>query len=159
MKNIPHITLFIVMISCLFGSLTVQAGAEGGTHTHTHEEKKAGPNGGRLITSVDPHAEFFVTSDRFAQITFVDSEGVAIAPDGQAVSLIGGDRSNPTKLSFVPVGGVLRSAEPLPDVPNLPIILSIKPASDAQTTRDKFYLNQSVCGGCSLEEYACTCGH
>ena len=30
---------------------------------HDHEKKIAGPNGGRIITSVEPHVEFLVTKD------------------------------------------------------------------------------------------------
>jgi hypothetical protein len=41
---------------------------------HDHDKKEAGPNGGRLLTALDPHAEFFVTADRKVQITFLDEE-------------------------------------------------------------------------------------
>jgi hypothetical protein len=122
-------------------------------------EKKAGPNGGRILQQVTPQAEFFVTSDRHAQITFIDAEGKPIAPAAQNVSLMGGDRSSPIRISFAPIDGVLRSTAPLPEQSNMPIILSIKPSPEAKTIREKFYLNQSICGGCKHEEYACICDH
>ena len=31
---------------------------------HDHDTVEAGPNGGRILTSVEPHAEFLVTEDR-----------------------------------------------------------------------------------------------
>jgi len=133
----------------------------GGDHGHSHavEKAKAGPNGGRLIQAVSPNAEFFVMEDRTAQITFVDAAGKVVAPEGQVVSLIGGERSAPITVAFEAVDGVLRSTQALPQQHNMPIILSIKPTAEASTHRERFYLNQSVCSGCDLEEYACTCGH
>ncbi|MGZ0657404.1 hypothetical protein ACWPKO_02835 [Coraliomargarita sp. W4R53] len=124
-----------------------------------HAAEAAGPNGGRVIEKIQPSAEFFLTPDRYAQITFLDAEGVAIAPEQQTVTLIGGDRSAPVTHTFERVGDVLRSVEPLADQPKMPIILSIKSSPDAKTVRERFYLNQHVCGGCQLEEYACICGH
>lgn len=37
---------------------------EGDDHDHDHIAKKAGPNGGRLLTNVEPYAEFFAKPDR-----------------------------------------------------------------------------------------------
>ena len=42
---------------------------------HAHEKKIAGPNGGRVLTKVEPHLEFFVTKDHKIQITAVDDKG------------------------------------------------------------------------------------
>jgi len=161
MKINQHLAVLTLGLSFLCGALTTPAQAdEGHDHTqHEQSEKKAGPNGGRLITVVEPRAEFFLTADRFAQISFVDDHGEVVAPQGQVVSLIGGDRSDPVRLSFTLVDGVLRSTSPLPDKPNMPIVLSIKPTEDAKAVREKFYLNESECGGCDYQEYACICGH
>jgi len=161
MKTNRSLTILAISLCSLCGALTAQAQAEAEQgHDHAeHSEKKAGPNGGRLISTVEPHAEFFLTADRFVQITFINEEGKAIAPEKQVVSLVGGDRSDPIKRSFAPVDGVLRSAEPLPEQANMPIVLSIKTAPDAKIVREKFYLNESECGGCDFQEYACICGH
>ncbi|MCB1085430.1 MAG: hypothetical protein KDM63_00170, partial [Verrucomicrobiae bacterium] len=35
------------------------------------EKKQAGPNGGRVVTVVEPAVEFFVTDDRKVRLTFV----------------------------------------------------------------------------------------
>lgn len=147
MKIKQYITALLVSLSLLSAASLAQAA------------ESAGPNGGRVIEQVEPHAEFFLTPERYAQITFLNAEGEAIAPEQQTVSLIGGDRSAPVKYSFERVGDVLRSVEPLADQPRMPIVLSIKPSPEAKTVREKFYLNQHVCGGCQLEEYACICGH
>ena len=46
---------------------------------HDHAKKEAGPNGGKVLTTIEPHAEFFVTTDRKVQITFLNKDGKAIA--------------------------------------------------------------------------------
>lgn len=129
-------------------------------HDHdAHAEKKAGPNGGRIITSVEPHFEFWVTPERTVQITFLDDHDKLIAPEGQAVSLMGGSRSNPTKLSFVQQNKVLLSNDKLPDGNNIPVILTIKTSPDAKTVRERLQVNMSECPTCDYREYACICDH
>ena len=158
-------TLFFVFFIALLGrSLATAAVAH--DHGHSHEghsldakELAAGPNGGRLITSVDPHLEFLVTPERFVQITFVDHDGEGVPVDGQTVSLIGGSRSSPTKLDFVEKDGLLVSTTALPEMPNMPVIVQIKTSAEATSVREKFKLNMSHCGSCSFFEYACICGH
>jgi len=126
---------------------------------HDHGEVKAGPNGGRIITSVEPHLEFFVTDTRLIQITFLDDDGKAVAPKDQALSLIGGDRQNPVRLRFTKKGSVLLSDKALPEGNNLPIVLSIKADAKSKTVREKFNLNLSDCPTCKYKEYACVCEH
>lgn len=126
---------------------------------HDHHEKEAGPNGGRVIASVEPHLEFFVTEEGFVQITFLGENNEALAPKEQTVSLVGGDRQNPIRLRFETKGKVLLSTEPLPEGNNLPMILSIKMDKTAKTVREKFNLNLSDCPTCDYKEYACTCAH
>ncbi|MGJ8640677.1 MAG: hypothetical protein ACSHYA_14905 [Opitutaceae bacterium] len=126
---------------------------------HDHTEAKAGPNGGRIITSVEPHLEFYLTEERRVQITFLNDDGAVIAPEEPVVSLIGGDRQNPTRLRFTPKGSVLISDKALPESNNLPIILSIKPDAKSKTVRERFNLNLSQCSSCSYKEYACICDH
>jgi len=126
---------------------------------HDHHEKQAGSNGGRLITSVEPHLEFFVTEEGFVQITFLGEDNEILAPKEQTVSLVGGDRQNPVRLGFATKGQVLVSTEPLPDGNNLPIILSIKPDKASKSVREKFNLNLSDCPTCDFKEYACICAH
>ena len=137
-------------------ALAVTAAASG---DHSHEKKTAGPNGGRVLTKIDPHAEFFVMADRKAQITFLDDAGKAIAPSGQSVTMVAGVRTAPTKFTFVRSGDVLVSDGPLPAGKNFPAVIQIKSAPDAKAVVEKFNVDLSVCSGCSLAEYACICGH
>ena len=55
---------------------------EDADHEHEHG-KESGPNGGRLITSVEPHAEFLVTKDRKVQITFVGHDDKVVPASAQ----------------------------------------------------------------------------
>lgn len=124
-----------------------------------HEKTAGGPNGGRLITDVVPHAEFLVTPERKVQITFLGEDGKPVAPAGQIVTVTAGNRSAPTTLTFVQTDGVLLSAGTLPAGNNFPTVLQIKPSADAKTTVARFNLNVSICGECDRPEYACICGH
>ena len=135
-------------------------GHDHGEHEgHDHHEKQAGPNGGRVITSVEPHLEFFAMKDGKIQISFLNDENNVIAPVSQEVSVIGGDRSSPTRLKFEKKGNVLISDKALPSENNLPIILQIKVTPELQTIREKFNLNLTDCPTCVYKEYACTCDH
>lgn len=129
------------------------------THEHQHEKKVAGPNGGRLITSVEPHAEFFVTKERKVQITFVDDAGKVVAPGAQVVTVTTGERAAPTKLTFAPSGNALLSTAALPAGDDFPTVVQIKATADAKTVNEKFTLDLSTCGECQAPEYACKCAH
>jgi len=120
---------------------------------------QAGPNGGRVIESIEPHAEFLVRDDRKIQITFLTEELKPTPLGEQVVTAITGDRSNPTRMKFGQEGDVLLSDVPLPEGNNLPIILQIKPTPDARSVTEKFNLNLSDCPTCDYKEYACICGH
>jgi len=126
---------------------------------HHHEKKVAGPNGGRVLTKIDPHAEFFVTPARKVQITFLGEDGKAIAPTGQTVTMIAGERTSPAKFTFAQEGNVLVSSAALPAGDGFPAILQFKTTPDAKPVTEKLVVDLSVCSGCSLAEYACICGH
>jgi hypothetical protein len=129
-------------------------------HKDGDETKKiAGPNGGRVLTSVEPHLEFFVTKDRKVKITAVDEAGKAIPLGEQSVTVTGGSRSNPTRMSFTKEGDSLISDKAFPEGNNLPVIVQIKAKPDAKTVIEKFTLNLSDCPSCAHAEYACTCAH
>lgn len=148
-------TLFIAATAFL----TIIGGAIAGAG-HDHGEKTvAGPNGGRLLTSVDPHAEFLVTSDRKVKITFVGEDGKVIPAADQIVSVTTGERSAPVKLTFAKEGDVLVSDVPIPEGNMLPTVIQIKATPDAKPEVVKFNLNMANCSGCQKAEYACTCSH
>jgi hypothetical protein len=143
-------------IALLITSVLAVTVAFAGTN---HEPGVAGPNGGRVITEVEPHAEFFVTPDRKVQITFLNDDGKAIAPASQVVSVTTGDRQAPTKLTFAAKDGVLLSEQELPAGNDLPTVVQIKSSPDAKAVVERFHLNLATCSGCKLAEYACTCAH
>ncbi len=124
-----------------------------------HGEKAPGPNGGRLLTVVTPHAEFFVTPDRHVQITFVDDALQPVPLTDQSVILTAGSRTAPTTLNFVRDGEVLRSDRPLPPGQNFPAVVQLKTAANAQTAVARFNVNFSTCPECDYPEYACICDH
>ncbi|MDF1859447.1 MAG: hypothetical protein P1U87_04495 [Verrucomicrobiales bacterium] len=132
-------------------------GEEG--HDHDHEGIEDGPNGGRLLTGVEPHLEFFVTEDRKVQISSV-TDDEKLQPIGeQVVKVIGGDRSNPTRMKFEKKGDVLISDIAFPEGNDFPIVVQIKNSPDSETVTDKFNLNLMQCPECPNREYACTCDH
>ena len=124
-----------------------------------HGKNEAGPNGGRLLTAVDPHVEFFVTKERKIQFTFLDAQDRPTAPAGQSVIVTTGSRAAPTVLTFTRQGDVLLSDAALPAGNNLPAVIQLKPAPDAPEVVVKFNINLATCGECSHAEYACICDH
>jgi len=146
------------ILTILTTSLLVLSAHAGPGHTHG-PKREAGPNGGRVILNVDPHAEFFVTADRKVQITFLDDANQPLAPGEQVVKVTTGERSAPTKLTFVKQGGALLSEQTLPEGTSWPAVVQIKATPDAKAVVDKFTLNLAVCSGCKLAEYACICDH
>lgn len=128
-------------------------------HDHKSEKKEAGPNGGRVIFSVEPHFEFFVTEDRKVKITFLGDDKKAVAPAGQTVSAVGGKRNKPTKFAFDKVDGSLVSDNALPEGNLIPIVLTVKASADAKAVTEKINIDLSDCPTCEHKEYACICDH
>ena len=126
---------------------------------YSSAKDKAGPTGGRLITEVQPHAEFLVNKDKKIEIRFVDDANKVIAPSGQVVTVTMGDRRSPTKLEFAREGDKLISDKAIPEGTNLPTIVQIRAKEGAKATNEKFNLNLSQCPSCDYKEYACICGH
>lgn len=124
-----------------------------------HAGKIAGPNGGRLITSVEPNFEFLIQEDRKVRLTFVDGNARPIDVASLSVSLLCGDRMSPTKLAFAQAGDVLLSDKPLPEGNMLPVVLTIQTTPNGDPVYEKFNADFSTCGGCRFVEYACVCGH
>jgi hypothetical protein len=124
---------------------------------HDHAKKVAGPNGGLVITVVEPHCELLVTPERKLRITFLGDDNKPAALKDQSVTATGGDRAKPTRFTFVKVDGSLVSEQVLPAGEAIPLILQIKTAPDAKPVTKRVALNLANCPGCKLAEYACTC--
>jgi hypothetical protein len=158
MKNIA-----LTLLTLLSLSAVALAGEKKHDHDHDHgkDEKKivAGPNKGRVLQSVEPHAEFLVTEDRKIKITFLDEELKPVPAADQKVTVTTGERSAPTKLTFKKEGDVLVSEGALPEGNNLPTVVQIIPTADVKAITEKFNLNLSQCPECKHGEYACICEH
>jgi|ETNmetMinimDraft_22_1059887.scaffolds.fasta_scaffold00004_86 hypothetical protein len=152
-----NIASLAALLACLAAPLNAVAAEK--EHHEEEGDRIEAPNGGRVVYSVEPHLEFYLQEDRTVKITFLDDDGNTVAPAKQSISLIGGDRANPTRLSFAQTGESLVSDKALPEGNLLPIILNIKENPGAKTIRERFNLNLSTCPECSLKEYACICGH
>lgn len=157
--NKKHL-LALVATALSFALAPMTLAHEGDDHSgHNHEKKVAGPNGGRVITTVTPHVEFFVTPERKVKLTFVGEDNKPVAAKDATASLVGGDRANPTKLAFTKDGDALVSDKPLPAGDNIPVILQIKITADAKNVTEKMNVNLADCPECKHKEYACTCAH
>ncbi len=153
-------TIFLSIVAALAFSLPAAAAEKKHDPSdHTHEKKTAGPNGGRIVTSIEPRAEFFVTADRKVQVTFLDAAGKAVAPADQVVTVTAGDRMSPTILTFAKSGNTLVSNVALPKGDVVPAVVQIKASSGGKTVTEKFNVDLAKCGDCKLAEYACICGH
>jgi hypothetical protein len=129
-------------------------------HDHAHDHvTKAGPTGGKLITGVEPNAEFFVNKDKKVEIRFVDKANKVIAPGAQVVSVILGDRTKPVKLTFTRDGDSLVSDGAVPEGNDHPTVVQIKTDEAAKAVTAKFNLNLTKCPTCPNSEYACVCDH
>jgi hypothetical protein len=128
-------------------------------HAEHADHKVKGPNNGRMIMEVEPHAEFFITKDRKIQITFVDDDGKMVPVDKQKVSIICGERANPTKMKMEIKDGILISSNVIPEGNDYPTVITFKVTPDAKSVREKFNLNMSECPTCDNKEYHCDCDH
>lgn len=126
---------------------------------HGHNHAKAGPTGGKLLTKVEPHAEFFVTADKKIEIRFLDESNKVIEPKDQVVTVTMGDRSAPTRLEFTREGDKLISAGTIPEGNRLPTVVQIKADAEAKTVNERFNLDLADCPTCENAEYACICSH
>ena len=149
----PSIAALIALV------LSVTLVAEEKEKHDDHDRIQSGPTGGRLITKVEPHAEFFVNKENRIEIRFVDDDNKILAPAGQTITVIMGDRSKPTKLAFAKDGDKLVSDQAIPSGNLLPTVVQIKSGADVKTIMDRFNLNLDPCPGCKNREYACTCDH
>ncbi len=147
----------ILTIAALALGLSLTANAED-KHDHAHAVK-AGPTGGRLITEVEPHVEFFVNKEKKVEIRFVNDDMKVVAPAEQVITVTLGERSAPTKLTFTKDGDKLVSDKVIPEGNDYPTVVQIKTTAKAKAVLEKFNLNLEKCPTCKYQEYACTCEH
>ena len=150
MKKLLTTTLLTLAIA-----FTVSA-ADKDKHDH---EIKAGPTGGRLITEVEPHVEFFVNKDKKVEIRFIDDDNKVVSPGEQVISVTLGERAAPTKLAFTKDGDKLVSDKTIPAGNDYPTVVQIRAKEGAKAVNEKFNLNLEQCPTCKNKDYACICAH
>ena len=155
MKSV--IIQFASLLALVVG-LTLPAVAADG-HDHSHDSKSAGPNGGRVLTSIEPHLEFYVTKERKVEITALTEDLKVGKLAGQVIAVTAGERSNPVKMEFKEEAGKLVSTNTLPEGNDFPVSVSVKADATSKAVYAKFNLNLSNCPSCKYQEYACICAH
>lgn len=152
--------LYLISLCLIFSSPQMMSGGKhshDGSKPYSHVTIKAGPNGGKVFKHDKIAYEFHINSKRHIQLSLLDALGKAQAFKGASAKVICGDRNKPTKISFINENGKLVSTSAIPDGAKVPAIITL--TLNEQTYRDRIDVNMSVCGGCKLNEYACTCGH
>jgi hypothetical protein len=119
----------------------------------------AGPKGGRLLAT-EPHAaEFFVTAEGKAEITFYDTAGQPVARGTQAVTVTAEPAGGRARVELVPTPHGFVSVAPLPEGGPYRVVVQVRATPEARPQNFRLDLNTAVCGGCDRAEYACTCAH
>lgn len=126
---------------------------------HQHSKPIPGPNGGRIIEVAGSHAEFLVRPDRKVVVSFYGEDMSPLAPAEQQVSAVAETASGKVKLEFSKSDQNFVSTGALPDGENFRVVLQIKSAADAKPQNFRINYQSTLCGGCKLAEYACTCAH
>lgn len=154
--SVPAAALFLLCI--LLPSASADEGNRKHRHDHDHA-RMAGPNGGKVLHDVHPHAELFVTKDRKLQVTFLTGKGKATAPGNQSISVICGKRTSPTRMKFARKGNSFLSDKALPKGLLIPTVIQIRMSPKTKSTIIRLNLNLAECSGCDSLEYACLCDH
>lgn len=127
---------------------------------HAAEKIVGGPKGGRLLQAGAQKAEFFVTKDRKAEVTFYDAALKPAALGTQVVTIIAEPKSGRKTLELQPTAHGYISKAPLPDGSEpYRVVVQLREKPDARPQNHRIDLDLSTCGECQRAEYACTCGH
>jgi hypothetical protein len=148
MKTIPFLPFFLATAIGIVSSL------------HAAEKIVGGPKGGRLLENVPHKAEFFVTKDQKAEITFYDAALKPVAPGTQVVAINVEPKSGRARLDLEKTATGFISKTPLPDSSTpYRVVVQIREKPDASPKNFRIDLDLAVCGECRRAEYACTCAH
>jgi hypothetical protein len=125
---------------------------------HNHAAK-GGPQGGRLLESTSPKAEFLVGKDRKITINFYDQDLKPVAAGTQTVVVHTEPDSGKKTLEFEKKEKTLVSKEPLPAGEGYNVVVQFRSAPGAKPENFRFKLDLYTCAECQRAEYACICGH
>jgi hypothetical protein len=126
---------------------------------HAADDEAGGPKGGRLLETEPLKAEFFVTADRKAEVTFYDASMKPIVPTTQTVAITAEAASGRVQLEMEksPTGFISKNA--LPEGDPYRVVVQVRTAADVKPQNFRINLQMHICGECARAEYACTCGH
>lgn len=122
------------------------------------EKIVAGPKGGRLLEIGTHKAEFFVTKDRKAEVTFYDAALKPAASGTYIVAITAEPKSGrtPVELEKTDTGFISKAALPEAAEPYR-VVVQLREKAGATPKNYRVDLDLANCGGCNLAEYACTC--
>jgi hypothetical protein len=117
----------------------------------------SGPNGGRILTTSAPHAEFFVTADRIVTVAFYDEELKPIPTGDREVNVIAQAETGRAKLEFTKSANSFTSTQSLPEGDGYTVVVQIREKTGARPTNHRVVFHDEICEECSRAEYACIC--
>ena len=122
------------------------------------EKVVGGPKGGRLLEIGSQKAEFFVTKDRKAEVTFYDAGLKPAALGAQVVAITAEPKSGrkAVELEKTANGYISKTALPESAEPYR-VVVQLREKADASPKNYRIDLDLAVCGDCKRGEYACTC--
>jgi hypothetical protein len=142
LKSIALLATLALIPTLLFGHGTIQLG----------------PNGGRIFdldSKTTPHLEVGQKGNHLV-IHVLDANRKPMPLGDRALSITGGDRSNPQKLA------VEKSADsftaPLPKGEKFPIAFQLREKDGAKPVTARLAYDAHPCGECKKPEWLCACG-
>lgn len=139
-----------VLIAALCGIATITA-------AFAADKIIGGPKGGRLLESNGQKAEFFVTTERKADITFYDAALKPVAPGEHVVTMNAELKTGRVALDLEKTATGYVTTKPLPEGEPYRIVVQMREKAGAKPQNFRVDLNLEICGGCKRAEYACTC--
>ena len=141
----------LLLVAAFVGSILAATAAE---------KIVGGPKGGRLLDAGAQKAEFFVTKDRKAEITFYDAGLKPAALGAQVVAITAEPKSGRKTLEMEKTANGYISKTALPESAEpYRVVVQLREKADASPKNYRVDLNLEKCGECKRLEYACTCDH
>lgn len=119
----------------------------------------AGPNGGKLLGADPDRAELVIDAKGMLTLTFLDKKLKPIPAGPRTVTLIAQLESGRQVIALELKDGIFVSKDPLPQPDGYTLVLQLRPNAEAKPVNFRVPYQMSLCGGCNLREYACTCEH
>lgn len=117
-----------------------------------------GPRGGKLLEKGEIRAEFFVNSEKYAEVYFYDADLNLVAPEEQSVKALV-NANGKVVIGFDKTDSGFVSTDPLPEGDGYRVVLQIRDEASGEKANFRIDYLTTVCGGCSRIEYACICDH